>query len=224
MNQPKLDNVALMKKALIELRETKAELQSLQKAKNEPIAIIGVGCRFPGGADNPDAFWQLLKNGVDAITEIPQDRWNVDNYYDPEKETPGKMYTRYGGFVDKLKEFEPSFFAISPKEAKVLDPQHRLLLEISWEALENAAINPQKLAKTQTGVFIGISSSDYSQLLLRQDIAEINSHFGTGNSHSSAVGRISYILGLQGPSLAVDTACSSSLVTVHLACNSLRIG
>ncbi|MBD2136211.1 acyltransferase domain-containing protein [Anabaena sp. FACHB-1237] len=223
MNQPKLDNTALMKKALVELRETKAKLQLLEKAKNEPIAIIGMGCRFPG-ADNPDAFWQLLKNGIDAITEIPQDRWNVDDYYDANKEVPGKIYTRYGGFVDKLKEFEPSFFSISPKEAKALDPQHRLLLEITWEALENAAINPQQLAKTQTGVFIGIASNDYSQLLLNQDTSEINSHFGTGNSHSSAVGRISYILGLQGPSLAVDTACSSSLVTVHLACLSLRNG
>ncbi|MTJ10362.1 type I polyketide synthase [Anabaena sp. UHCC 0204] len=222
MNQPKIDNAALMKKALVELRETKAKLQSLEKAKIEPIAIIGMGCRFPGGADNPEDFWQLLKNGVDAITEVPQDRWNIDDYYDPEKETPGKMYTRYGAFVDKLKEFDPSFFSISPREARALDPQHRLILEVSWEALENAALNPQKLAKTQTGVFVGICSSDYYQLLLTQEEIEIDSYFGTGNSHSSAVGRLSYILGLQGPSLAVDTACSSSLVTVHLACSSLR--
>ena len=143
----------VIKKALIELRQTRDKLNALERAKTEPIAIIGMGCRFPGGADNPEAFWQLLRDGVDAIREVPADRWEIDAYYDPDPETPGKMYTRHGGFIERLEEFDPYFFGIAPREALSLDPQQRLLLEVSWEALENAALVPDHLKGSQTGVF-----------------------------------------------------------------------
>ncbi|NEQ95287.1 MAG: acyltransferase domain-containing protein [Cyanothece sp. SIO2G6] len=212
----------LMKKALVELRETKAKLQALEANKTEPIAIVGMACRFPGGANSVDKFWQLLTEGFDGICEIPGDRWKADDYYDPQWDKPGKMKTRHGGFVGHLREFDANFFGITPREANVLDPQQRLLLEVTWEALEHAAINPQALAKSLTGVFVGVGSSDYYQLLAQGEAEQINPYYATGNSHSGAAGRISYILGLTGPSMAVDTACSSSLVTTHLGVASLR--
>ncbi|TBR56984.1 hypothetical protein B4U84_26490 [Westiellopsis prolifica IICB1] len=213
----------LMKKALLQLKQVKAKLNTLEKAKTEPIAIIGLGCRFPGGVNNPEAFWQLLHNGVDAITEVPKDRWDIDAYYDPDPDTPGKMYTRYGGFINQqLHELDSHFFGISPREAMSIDPQQRLLLEVSWEALENSGVAPEGLAGSQTGVFIGISTNDYYQILTAREATEIDAYLTTGLAHSVTAGRLSYFLGLQGPSLAVDTACSSSLVTVHLACQSLR--
>ncbi|MEM8779514.1 MAG: type I polyketide synthase, partial [Cyanobacteria bacterium P01_G01_bin.49] len=215
------DYAALMQDALRELRQMRGKLKNLEQAKSEPLAIIGMGCRFPG-ADNPTEFWELLQQGKDAITPVPSDRWNIDEYYDPDPKTPGKICTRYGGFIGQLQEFDPQFFGISPREAISIDPQQRLLLEVSWEALENAGIIPQKLAGNKIGVFIGISSNDYSQQLLRRDVADIDAYLATGNSHSVAAGRLSFLLGLTGPSLAVDTACSSSLVAVHLACQSLR--
>ncbi|MEM6401717.1 MAG: beta-ketoacyl synthase N-terminal-like domain-containing protein, partial [Cyanobacteria bacterium P01_D01_bin.116] len=217
--QPR-DYRALMQKALHELKEMRAKLQALETAKNEPIAIIGMGCRFPG-ADNPQAFWDLLSNGIDAISEVPADRWDINTYFDNDAETPGKINTRYGGFVKQLYEFDAAFFGISPREAVSLDPQQRLLMEVSWEALENAGIIPT-IQGSKTGVFVGISSNDYSQQLLTREVTEIDAYLATGNSHSTAAGRLSYTLGLTGPSIAVDTACSSSLVAVHLACQSLR--
>ncbi|MDJ0597117.1 MAG: polyketide synthase, partial [Pleurocapsa sp. MO_226.B13] len=222
MRETAIDYQALMKQALLELKQMRAKLKVLESAKTEPIAIVGLGCRFPGGANNPEAFWQLLRDGVDAISEVPSDRWNLDAYYDPNPDTPGKMYTRYGGFVEGLEEFDSQFFNISPKEAASLDPQQRMLLEVSWEALENAGLASDRLTGSSTGVFIGICSNDYSQRLLNRDPAEIDAYIGTGNCHSVASGRLSYFLGLNGPSLAVDTACSSSLVAVHLAIASLR--
>ncbi|WAN69216.1 SDR family NAD(P)-dependent oxidoreductase [Moorena producens JHB] len=213
----------LIKMASEKIANLEKELEGF-KSKNqfESIAIIGMGCRFPGGADNPESFWTLLSQGINAISEIPSERWNIDQYYDPNPETPGKMYTRYGGFVGQLQEFDSHFFNIAPIEAISLDPQQRLLLEVSWEALEHAAIAPQQLAKTQTGVFMGICSNDYGQGLTSRDVKEIDAYLATGNAHSTATGRLSHFLGLTGPSLAVDTACSSSLVSVHLACASLR--
>lgn len=210
------------KRALVALKQMQAKLEALERAKYEPIAIVGMGCRFPGGADSPEAFWNLLRDGVDAIAEVPQDRWNVDAYYDSNPDTPGKICNRYGGFVSHLQEFDAQFFRIAPREALSLDPQQRLLLEVSWEALENAAIAPERLIGTQTGVFIGICSTDYWHRLLERNPHEIDAYLTTGNTHSLASGRISYILGFTGPSLSVDTACSSSLVSVHLACKSLR--
>ncbi|MBE9216664.1 SDR family NAD(P)-dependent oxidoreductase [Plectonema cf. radiosum LEGE 06105] len=210
-----------MQKALHELKEMRAKLQALEQAKTEPIAIIGMGCRFPG-ADNLQAFWELLSHGVDAISEVPPDRWDINAYFAPNSQTPGKINSRYGGFVKQLYEFDAAFFGISPREAVSLDPQQRLLLEVSWEALENAGIVPVSLQGSKTGVFVGISSNDYSQQLLTREVTEIDAYLATGNSHSTAAGRLSYTLGLTGPSIAVDTACSSSLVAVHLACQSLR--
>ncbi|PSF37367.1 beta-ketoacyl synthase [Aphanothece hegewaldii CCALA 016] len=215
------DYRSLMQNALLELREMRAKLKDLEGSKTEPIAIIGMGCRFPQ-ADNPDAFWQLLKEGKNAITEVPKNRWDIEEYYDPKPNQAGKMYTRHGGFIEQLAEFDPQFFGISPREAESLDPQQRLLLEVSWEALENAGIVPQTLIGSLTGVFIGMSSNDYSQQLLTRNVKDIDAYLATGNSHSVGAGRLSFSLGLIGPSLAVDTACSSSLVAVHLAVTSLR--
>nr|AEU11006.1 NpnB [Nostoc sp. 152] len=214
--------ISPIKRALRAVEDLQAKLEAVERAKKEPIAIVGMGCRFPGGANNPEAFWQLLRDGVDAVTEVPANRWDIDALYDSNPTTPGKIYTRYGGFVSQLEEFDAQFFGISPREAVSLDPQQRLLLEVSWEALENASINPSQLAGTQSGVFVGISGNDYLQRLWASEATEIDAYQGTGNAHSVAAGRLSYILGLTGPSLAVDTACSSSLVAVHLACQSLR--
>ena len=189
--------------------------------KSEPIAVVGMGCRFPG-AENPEAFWQLLRSGTDAISPVPEDRWDVDRYYDPEPGTPGKMYTRYGGFIDSVDQFDPEFFGISPREAERIDPQQRLLLEVVWEALENASIAPSQLSGTQTGVFIGCGNYDYGLLLFRRDASNINAYDGTGGTIGITANRLSYTLNLRGPSLSVETACSSSLVATHLACESLR--
>ena len=210
------------KRALLALKQLQSQLETSERAKNEPIAIIGMGCRFPGGANEPAAFWQLLHDGVDAITEVPKERWDLDAYYDSEPNTPGKISTRYGGFVPNLYEFDAKFFRIAPREAVSLDPQQRLLLEVVWETLENANLAPEKLAGSQTGVFIGICGNDYWHRLLARKLSDIDAYLTTGNTHSLASGRLSYFFGFTGPTLSVDTACSSSLVAVHLACQSLR--
>ncbi len=191
-------------------------------AENEPIAIIGIGCRFPG-ANDPAAFWQLLRNGVDAISEVPADRFDQNAFYDPDPTTPGKMNTRWGGFLERVDQFDPDFFGISPREAVRMDPQQRLLLEVTWEALQDAGQAPERLAGTRAGVFIGIATNDYGRLQWN-DLEQIDAYAGTGNALSIAANRISYLFDFRGPSLAIDTACSSSLVAVHLACNSLRSG
>ena len=189
----------------------------------EPIAIIGIGCRLPGASD-PESYWQLLRKGVDAITEVPAERWDVAALYDPNPKVPGKMSTRWGGFIEQSAgDFDANFFGISPREAERMDPQQRIALEVAWEALENAAVAPDKLSGTQTGVFIGISHSDYDRLIY-QDHSRLSAFNGTGSYHCIAANRISFLLNLLGPSMAVDTACSSSLVAVHLACQSLRLG
>ena len=193
-----------------------------REAKNEPIAIIGIGCRFPG-ANDPAAFWQLLRDGVDAIREVPADRFDQHAFYDPDPATPGKMNTRWGGFLEQVDQFDPDFFGISPREALRMDPQQRLLLEVTWEALQDAGQVPERLAGTQTGVFIGIATNDYGRLQWN-DLERIDAYAGTGNASSIAANRISYLFDFRGPSLAIDTACSSSLVAVHLACCSLRNG
>src|SRR6516164_6264163 len=186
----------------------------------EPIAVIGLGCRFPGAA-SPEQFWQLLRQGKDAITEIPPDRWEVDAYYDANPQTPGKSYSRWGGFLDRIDEFDPAFFGISPREAQHMDPRQRILLETAWEALANAAQAPERLSGSNTGVFVGHMVGDYYALETR-NAAGIDSYVSTGNLDSILANRLSYVLNLQGPSLAVDTACSSSLVALYLACQSLR--
>ena len=210
--------------ALIALRRLRARVEELEGKRSEPIAVIGLGCRFPGGVSTPEAYWQLLRNGIDAITEVPPDRWDVDAYYDPDSDAPGKMHTRHGGFVRDLDRFDPQFFGIAPREAIKMDPQQRLLVEVGWEALEHAGQAPDRLAGSRTGVFLGMSSNDYVQLLREAQPDDLDAYNLTGNAANFAAGRLSYLLGLQGPSLTVDTACSSSLVAVHLACQSLRLG
>ena len=187
----------------------------------EPIAIIAVACRLPGAGD-PEAFWRLLLNGVDAVGPIPDDRWNVAELYDPDPEAPGRMATRWGGFLDQVDRFDAEFFGISPREALEIDPQQRLVLELVWEALERAAITPSRLAGSRTGVFMGAMWSEYGQLAA--GLNAIAQHSATGRDTAIIANRVSYLLGLTGPSLTVNTACSSSLAALHLACQSLREG
>jgi acyl transferase domain-containing protein/SAM-dependent methyltransferase len=210
--------------ALIALRRLRARLEEVEGRRTEPIAVIGLGCRFPGGVSTPAAYWHLLAEGVDAISEVPADRWDIDAYYDADTDAPGKMHTRHGGFVGDLDRFDPQFFGIAPREAVKMDPQQRMLVEAGWEALEHAGQAPDRLSGSRTGVFLGISSNDYVQLLHDSQPDDLDAYNLTGNAANFAAGRISYLLGLQGPSVTIDTACSSSLVAVHLACQSLRAG
>lgn len=188
----------------------------------EPIAIIGLSCRLPG-AKNPEEFWQLLRNGRDAIVEVPPERWDAENLYDPDPSVAGKMMSRWGGFLTDIDLFDPYFFGISPREATHMDPQQRLLLEVAWEALEHAGLVPEQLAGSQTGIFTGISTNDYVKGYFSAPQA-IDAYTNIGNAHSITASRLSYLLDLHGPSMAIDTACSSSLVAMHLACQSLRSG
>ena len=189
----------------------------------DPIAVIGLGCRLPQAPD-PEALWNLLIQSKSAILETPPGRWDVDELYDPVIGTPGKLNTRWAGFIDEVDRFDAQFFGISPREANEMDPQQRMLLEVAWTALERGGIRPSSLAGTRTGVYVGIGGNDYSHLglLLDNHLERINPYTGVGNAHSIAANRLSYFLDLRGPSLAVDTACSSSLVAIHLACASLR--
>ncbi|MDC0708570.1 SDR family NAD(P)-dependent oxidoreductase [Stigmatella sp. ncwal1] len=197
----------------------RTRLPELPVLAAEPIAIVGMGCRFPGGVGSPAELWDLLRHGVDAITEIPADRWDRDAWYDPDPEAPDKTPIRHGGFIDDVADFDAGFFRISPREARCMDPQHRLLLEVAWQALEDAGQDPQRLMGTNTGVFIGFMNNDYAS---HAELAEFEGHLATGNGISNAVGRLSFVLGVHGPSVALDTACSSSLVAIHSAVESLR--
>ena len=187
--------------------------------KKKAIAVIGMGCRFPK-ANNPEAFWQILAQGIDAISEIPQQRWDINSFYDRIPGTVGKMNTRWGGFIEQVDLFDANFFGISPREAEKMDPQQRLALEVVWESLENAGIAPSKLNQTKTGVFFGVGNYDYSKLV---NLGNINAYNGLGNSLAIIANRISYFLNLTGPSLATESACSSSLVAIHYACRSLQL-
>ncbi len=212
-----------IKRALQAVETMQAKLAATEYAAREPIAIVGMGCRFPGGVTTPDEYWDLLYTGQDAITEIPADRWSVDEYYDSDPDAPNKMYTRSAGFLQTpVDTFDADFFSIAPREATHLDPQQRLLLEVAWEALEHAGYAPDSLQFSKTGVFVGICTDDYAELCGQSDVSEDLAYVANGTTRSTATGRVSYILGLQGPNIQIDTACSSSLVTVHLACQSLR--
>jgi acyl transferase domain-containing protein/aryl carrier-like protein len=216
-------DLSILKRALIAVKDMRAKLEGMENARREPIAVIGMACRFPGRSNNGEAFWRLLRSGVDAITPVPADRWDFDAYYDPNPDTPGKMYSRGGGFIEDVARFDAKFFGISPREAIRMDPQQRLLLEVAWEALEDAGVSPAGLVRSRTGVFVGISTNDYAQLQIkRNDPNQIDAYFGTGGSMSIAAGRLSYFLGLQGPALALDTTCSSSLMAIDLAVQYLR--
>ncbi|MET0404866.1 MAG: type I polyketide synthase, partial [Cystobacter sp.] len=219
------EHSARLARALVALEKMQARLEASEREKREPIAIIGMSCRLPGGAGSPEAFWRLLREGRDAITEVPPDRWDVEAYFDPDPDARGKMYTRWGGFLQgtRLDEFDARFFGIAPREVASMDPQHRLMLEVTWEALAQAGQVPERIENSLTGVFVGVMLTDYGQLLAqRADPSLVDAYVALGTDTSFMAGRISYLLGAQGPSMAVNTACSSSLVSVHLACQSLR--
>src|SRR5690606_29640702 len=203
-----------LKRALVRMDQLERELQAARDRVSEPIAIIGMGCRFPGGANDPERFRELLLAGFDATGEIPSDRWDVDAYYDPDPETPGTMYVRRGAFLDQpVGEFDAGFFGIAPREADEMDPQQRLLTEVVWETLEEAGQSPDSLRGSPTGVFVGMAAHDWSRMQAGGgETSGIGTYYGTGSAHSVAAGRISYLLGLRGPALTIDTACSSSLV------------
>jgi acyl transferase domain-containing protein/acyl carrier protein len=189
-------------------------------SEKEPIAVVGIACRFPGGASSPETFWGLLRAGRDAIREVPRERWDLEHYYDANLASPGKTHARFGGFLDDIDRFDAAAFGIAPREADHMDPQQRLTLELAWEALEDAAILPASLIGRAAGVFLGAMWTDYARLM--EDTSAIQQPTATGQDTSIVAARISYVLGLQGPSLTVNTACSSSLVALHLACQSLR--
>ncbi|WP_437970634.1 type I polyketide synthase [Sorangium sp. So ce260] len=208
----------LLRDSLLKIRELKSKLRQHELSKSEPIAIIGLGCRFPGGGTSPGAFWQALRGGVDAIRAIPSTRW-------PAEAIPAEKHgARWAGLLDAVDGFDARFFGIAPREAASLDPQQRLLLEVAWEALEDAGQPSDRLMGSRSGVFMGLATLDYQQRVTSLDPEQIDAYCGTGNLASTAAGRLSYILGLEGPCVSVDTACSSSLVAVHLACQSLRSG
>jgi microcystin synthetase protein McyG len=222
-----LDRISKLSPARLALlaADLQSRLETLERSRREPIAVIGIGCRFPGGAADPESFWRLLRSGTDAVGEMPAERFDMDAFYDPNPDAPGKLATRRGGFLGPVDGFDPEFFGISPREALSMDPQQRILLEVAWEALEHAGQSPEALHGSRTGVFLGMSATDYyMEMLLGVDTRTSDAYLATGNARSVASGRISYLLGLRGPSLSVDTACSSSLVAVHLACQSLRSG
>ncbi len=188
-----------------------------------PLAIVGIGCRIPGGPDDAGSFWKFMCEGRSGVSEIPPDRWNKDLFYHPDPEAPRKGYTKWGGFVRDVSGFDADFFNISPREAEFMDPQQRQLLQVTWEALEDAGISPLSLSGTRTGVYVGASLTDYS-VYLKSKRAEGEFHAGTGIALSVISNRISHRLNLLGPSMTVDTACSSSLTATHIGCRSIWDG
>jgi acyl transferase domain-containing protein len=212
-----------IERAIAEIRELHDRVQRLEGRRQEPVAILGAGLRLPRNLSDQNAFWRLLAAGQNAVTEIPRDRWDANAYHDPNPDRLGKMNARHGAFLEQVNEFDAAFFGISAHEAKIMDPQQRILLEVCWEALENAAIAPSSLAGTAAGVWIGISNSDHWRAVL-SDVEAIDRFAVTGNAVGEAAGRLSWMLDTRGPSQVVDTGSSSSLVAVHMACESLRRG
>ncbi|MDI3284906.1 type I polyketide synthase [Polyangium sp. 15x6] len=205
-----------LQRAIAALEKMKARLDAVERASNEPLAVVGMGCRFPGGGEGPEAFWQVLANGVDAVREIPATRW-------PSTAMPAhRPEVRWAALLDDVAGFDPSFFGISPREAESLDPQQRMLLEVTWEALEDAAQRPDLIMGSQTGIFLGICSTDYQQAVVAALAGRYDAYCTTGNMFSTAAGRLAFFLGAQGPTISMDTACSSSLVAMAQACQSLR--
>ncbi len=216
----------ILKKAYIALKKTKAELARLRHEQNEPIAVVGVGCEFPGGIRTPEDYWAFLERGGDGVADVPADRWSAGEYFDSDEEAPGKMYTQRAGFLERdVYSFDVEFFGVTPKEVTAMDPQHRLFIEICWRAMEDAGLDVAQLKGSRTGVFAGISGMDYAAAHLHSgDMSLVDAYSVTGIAFSTLAGRVAYMYGLEGPALAVDTACSSSLVSLHLAVQSLRRG
>ena len=218
------DTRSVLRDALRAVSDMQEQLAAAERVRHEPIAIIGMACRFPGGADSPEALWQLLSNGVDAIREVPASRWTREHYAALDPDEARVNAVRYAGLVDGIDQFDAHFFGIAPREALTMDPQHRMVLEVCWEALERSGQAADRLRGSLTGVFLGITSNDYATHLRATDPTRLDVYSASGNVHNSAAGRVSYLLGLHGPSMAIDTACSASLTAIHLACQSLRLG
>ncbi|HSO01525.1 MAG TPA: polyketide synthase, partial [Gaiellaceae bacterium] len=208
-------NDGAVKRALALLEKTEKKIADLERAKHEPIAIVGMGCRMPGGATSPEAFWRLLEGGVDAVVEVPQERWRGAS--------PAVGPARWAALIEEVDAFDPALFGVSPREARFIDPQQRLLLEVAWEALEHAGLAADRLVGSKTGVFVGVCNQDYRDAFIANK-ASVDGYVVTGNMMSAAGGRLSYLMGFQGPCVTLDTACSSSLVSIHLACQALRAG
>ncbi|NBD11943.1 type I polyketide synthase [Corallococcus silvisoli] len=220
---PTANDPTLLKRSLDALKDLRARFEALESRGREPIAIIGLGCRIPGGGETPESLWKMLRGKVDAVSEVPADRWDVSRYFDADVATPGRMHMRYGAFLDAPDRFDPYFFGISPREASQMDPQQRLFLEVAWHALEDAGLSAKALAGSDTGVFVGANGNDYLQLQLSEPDV-LDTYSLVGGTNCIIPNRLSYLLDLRGPSMAFDTACSSSLVAVHQACQSLRGG
>ncbi|WP_281560623.1 beta-ketoacyl synthase N-terminal-like domain-containing protein [Thalassomonas sp. RHCl1] len=216
-----LSGLSPLQKSALAIKELRSRLADAEYAQREPIAIIGMGCRFPQ-ADGLEAYWRLLSEGKDAIGEVPKQRWDLAHFFDSNANAPGKISTRYGGFIEDAGAFDAEFFGISPHEAERIDPQQRILLEVAWRALEDAGLPPAQLRGSRTGVFVGITQMDYGVMQLGGALDDIDAYTGTGNGFCFAAGRLAYLLGLQGPAFSVDTACSSSMVALHQACQALR--
>jgi len=227
--QAKNNRPLTLEEANAEIERLQAELASSEKnnssTEREPIAIVGMGCRYPGDVRTPEEFWELLCSGRDVLREIPSDRWNVEAHYEAEGIVPGKMYVRHGHYLDNIDQFDPQFFGLSPREAESLDPQQRLVMEICWETLEHAGIAPSSLSGGKTGVFVGQYWDDYSmQRIYATNNREIDRYAQLSGLRALTAGRICHFLNSHGPAIQLDTACSSSSLAVHLACQSLRTG
>jgi acyl transferase domain-containing protein len=215
----------LLKDAVLQIRQLREQLDATQTASREPIAIIGMACRFPGGVNDPDGYWQVLRDGVNCITPVPAGRWDAEAFYDPRPDAPGKAYTNHGGWVSDIELFDPQVFGIAPREALDMDPQHRLVLEVSWEALERAGYAPSGLKGSLTGVIVGLGVNDYSKFSMDSgDPTRVDGYNKLGNERAFVPGRVAYALDLRGPVIQLDTTCSSALVGTHLACQALRLG